>query len=112
MFVWPGPLDAAVTFGRYLMKSSKLETFSSARLSPVKACMAIGTSCEFSERRCAVTVTSWMPPADTDWSMGSAAYAAAPACALRMAETARAHFGFSFIRGHPVLVNMDGPAVR
>src|SRR5579871_1090128 len=57
----PGPHEACVTFGRNLMKSSKVVTFSCLRVSPVKAWMVIGTSCMFSVRRCAVTTISWIP---------------------------------------------------
>ena len=58
ILAWPGPSVGAVTFGRYLMKSSNVVTFSCARVSPVSAWMVIGTSCMFSVRRCAVTVIS------------------------------------------------------
>src|SRR5580698_7445015 len=51
-----------VTFGRYLTTSSKLVMLNSVNCTPVRACMVIGTSCKFCERRCAVTVTSSSAP--------------------------------------------------
>src|SRR5215469_11607612 len=57
----PGPLLAAVTFGKYFRKSSNVWMLSCCSVWLVSACMEIGTFCMFSVRRCAVTITSVMP---------------------------------------------------
>src|SRR5512135_21451 len=98
----PGPADAADTFGRYLIRSSKFVTFSCCRVSLVNTCIVMGTSCAFSVRRCAVTTTSWMPPADASDGLSAAvAYVAAAVWAPRIDATARAHFGLILIGALP-----------
>ena len=70
----PGPLPLKVTFGVYFNRSLKPTTFSCCSCWPLIAWIVIGTSCRFSERRCAVTTTSVisLPPAAVSVSAGAA----------------------------------------
>ncbi len=54
----PRPGGGCGDVGQVLDQVVEVVTFSWSRASLVKACIAIGTSWEFSERRCAVTTTS------------------------------------------------------
>src|ERR1700722_1549195 len=61
--------------------------------------MVIGTSCRFSERRCAVTVISWISPPDDDGAEPAAASdSALPLEALpNIAAIAQQSLGFEFM---------------
>ena len=82
MLPCPGPFEAIDTLGRYLMKSSAVETLSCLSVSAVIAWIVIGTFWMLSDRRCAVTTMSAISP-----SAGAAA-TAVPACALNTAMIA------------------------
>src|SRR5436190_17494306 len=90
MLLWPGPVPPAVTFGRYLTTSSKFCTLSCSIVSPVSACIAIGTFWMFSSRRWAVTMTScsWLPGAALGLGGAAGSAARADLAAIRQAATA------------------------
>ena len=58
----PGPHEDCVTFGKNFTKSSNVVTFSCSSVLELSTCIVMGTSCRFSERFCAVTITSVSAP--------------------------------------------------
>ncbi len=101
---WPGPLPPQVTLGVYFKRSFRVERFSCWMVLLDSACTVIGTFCTDSERRWAVTTTSWTPVSAAVGAAAAAAASAAkaaPALPLRTAAAAQETKNLAFMSLSP-----------